>query len=102
MATAVLNARASIGRHVIINTGAIVEHECVIADYAHISPNATLCGNVHVGEGSQVGAGAVVIPNIRIGSGSMIGAGSVVIRDVPNNTLVFGNPARAIKELPGF
>jgi sugar O-acyltransferase (sialic acid O-acetyltransferase NeuD family) len=102
MAAAVLNARVSIGRHVIINTGAIVEHECVIADYAHISPNATLCGNVHVGEGSQVGAGAVVIPNIRIGSGSMIGAGSVVIRDVPNNTLVFGNPARVIKELPGF
>lgn len=102
MATAVINARANIGRHVIINTGAIVEHECVIGDYAHISPNATLCGNVHVGEGSQIGAGAVVIPNIKIGRGCMIGAGSVVIRDVPNNTLVFGNPARSIRELPVF
>jgi sugar O-acyltransferase (sialic acid O-acetyltransferase NeuD family) len=102
MATAVINARANIGRHVIINTGAVVEHECVIGDYAHISPNATLCGNVHVGEGSQVGAGAVVIPNIKIGRGCMIGAGSVVIRDIPDNTLVFGNPARAVRELPDF
>jgi acetyltransferase EpsM len=102
MPTAVVNARAKIGRHVIINTGAIVEHECVVSDYAHISPGATLCGNVHVGEGSQVGAGAVVIPGIRIGQGCMIGAGSVVIRDVPDNSLVFGNPARVIKKLPGF
>lgn len=102
MATAVINARANIGRHVIINTGAIVEHECVIGDYVNISPNSTICGNVQVGEGSQVGAGAVVIPNIKIGRGCMIGAGSVVIRDVPDNTLVFGNPARAVRELPDF
>ena len=52
MAGAIINAESKIGNHCIINTGASVDHECVVDDFVHVSPHATLCGNVHVGEGS--------------------------------------------------
>lgn len=73
----VCDANNDIGRHVIINCGAIVTHDCVIEDYAHIAPGAILCGNVHVGEGALVGAGAVCVPGARIAPWSLVKAGSV-------------------------
>lgn len=95
----VIQSNVSIGKHCIINTTASVDHDCIIEDYVHISPNATLCGAVFVGEGSHIGAGAVVIPGIRIGKWSLVAAGAVVIKDVPDNVLVLGNPARVVKKL---
>jgi len=49
--------------------------------------------------GEQVGEGAVVIPGIRIGKWILVAAGAVVMRDVPDNVLVMGNPARVVKKL---
>ncbi len=98
MANAVINASAKIGKHCIINSGAIVEHDCELEDYVHISPNASLAGNVKIGEGSHIGIGAQVIQGITIGKWVTIGAGTVVIRDVPDNSLFVGNPAREIKK----
>lgn len=94
---AVVNSEVKIGKHCIINSGAVVEHDCVLKDYVHISPNASLGGNVRVGEGSHVGIGASVIQGITIGKWSTIGAGAVIIRDVPDNAIMVGNPARNIK-----
>lgn len=98
MANAAVNASATIGKHCIINTGAIVEHDCELEDYVHISPSASLAGNVKIGEGSHIGIGAQVIQGITIGKWVTIGAGTVVIRDVPDNSLFVGNPAREIKK----
>ena len=95
----VIQSSVSIGKHCIINTTASVDHDCIIEDYVHISPNATLCGAVSVGEGSQVGAGSVVIPGIKIGKWSLVAAGAVVMKDVPDNVLVLGNPARVVKTI---
>jgi acetyltransferase-like isoleucine patch superfamily enzyme len=47
-----------------------------------------------------VGAGAVLLPGIEIGEEAFVGAGAVVLRDVPPRTVVVGNPARAIREVP--
>lgn len=97
MQGAVVQQDVSIGCHCIINTSSSVDHECRLGDYVHISPHATLCGNVHVEEGAWVGAGATVLPGISIGRWSIIGAGSVVTRDIPENVVVAGNPARIIR-----
>lgn len=99
MQGAVVQSCARIGNHCIINTAASVDHDCVIEDYVHISPNATLCGSVTVGEGSQIGAGSVIIPGIKVGRWSIVAAGAVVMKDVPDNVLVLGNPARVVKRL---
>lgn len=94
MQGAILQSCSHVGKHCILNTGATVDHECVIEDYVHVSPQATLCGNVHIGEGAWIGAGAVVRPGVKIGRWSTIGAGSVVISDIPDRALAYGNPCR--------
>lgn len=52
---------------------------------------------VHVGEGSFLGIGTVVLPGTRIGRGVMVGAGSVVSGELPDHTVVVGNPARVVR-----
>jgi len=99
MPNTVINSNSIIGKHCIINTSSIIEHDCLLEDYVHISPNATLTGQVTVGEGSHIGAGAIILPTITIGKWCKIGAGAVVLRDVPNNCIVVGNPAKIIKNL---
>ena len=89
-----INAFAKIGIGAICNTYSIIEHECIIGDFAHIAPGAVLCGNVKVGENSFVGTKSVVRENITIGKNVIIGAGSVVVKNVPDNVKVVGNPAR--------
>lgn len=97
MAGAIINPDTTIGKHCIINSAAVVEHDCIIEDFVHISPNASLAGGVEVGEGSQIGIGATVIQGIKIGKWSVIGAGAVIINDVPDNSVVVGNPGKVIK-----
>ena len=51
MAGAVIQANVRIGKHCIINTGASVDHDCVLEDFVHVAPGTHLCGGVEVGEG---------------------------------------------------
>lgn len=96
-AGAVIQTNTIIGNHVIVNTLANVDHDNIIKDFVHISPNATLCGLVEIGEGTHVGAGAIIIPKIKIGRWCIIGAGAVIIKDVPDYSVVVGNPGKVIK-----
>lgn len=94
MPGAIVNAMASIGRHCILNTNCSVDHECVIGDFVHIAPAATLAGNVEVGEGTLIGMGAAILPYVKIGKWCKIGAGAVVVKDVPDGRTVMGVPAK--------
>ena len=97
MANAVINTSVKIGKHCIINTGAIVEHDNIIENYVHISPNATLCGTVHVGEMTHIGASSTVKNNTTITSHCIIGAGSVVVKDILEEGTYVGVPAKKLK-----
>lgn len=97
MAGAVVNPRTALGRHVIVNTAASIDHDCNLGDFCHISPGARLAGCVSVGAFSLVGTGASVIPGIRIGARAAVGAGAVVVREVPDAVVVAGNPARVLR-----
>ncbi len=95
----VIQSTSKIGKYVIVNTAATVDHDCILGDFVHVAPNTTLCGGVSVGEGTLVGAGSVVIPTVTIGKWCIIGAGAVIIEDVPDYSLVVGNPGKIIKKL---
>lgn len=93
----IVNAMTEIKSGVIINTNASVDHECHINNFSHIGPGATLCGNVSVGTNTLIGAGSVVREGITIGNNCIIGAGSVIVKNIPDNSIYFGNPAKQIK-----
>ena len=59
-------------------------------------------GKVTIGDEVFVGHGTIILPNVRIGSRVVIGAGSVVTRDIPDNSIAAGNPAKVIGTYDDF
>ena len=96
MQRAVIQRGTRVGKHGIINTASSIDHDCVLGDFVHIAPNATLCGGVVIGDETFVGAGAVVLPQIKIGKRVTVGAGSVVTKNIPDGATVVGNPGKII------
>jgi sugar O-acyltransferase (sialic acid O-acetyltransferase NeuD family) len=97
LANATICSRVKIGKSIIVNSSASVDHECILEDGVHIGPGAKLAGCIEVGLNSFIGTGAVVLPRIKIGKNSVIGAGSVVTKNIPDNVIAYGNPCRVIK-----
>ena len=98
-----LGAAGEFGEWVFINRGASIGHHAQFGNFATIGPGAVVSGSVRLGHGSVVGAGAVVLPELSIGSNSVVGAGSVVTKDVPDNCLVLGVPAKVTRTgIAGF
>ncbi|WP_109852198.1 sugar O-acetyltransferase [Aquimarina sp. AU58] len=63
------------------------------------APFTTLTSPVHIGDNVWIGGNSVILPGVTIGNNVTIGAGSVVTKDIPDNTLAFGNPCAIIKTI---
>ncbi len=96
VAGAIVNSGARVGSSVIVNTAASVDHDCVVEDGAHIACGARLAGHVRVGRGSWIGIGAVVREHVRIGKRVVVGAGALVLKDLPDDVVAYGAPARVV------
>ncbi len=94
LAHACVCAKAVIGNNCIINTAASIDHEGIIGNNVHIGPGARLAGEVTVGDNVFIGTNATILPRITIGKNAVIGAGSVVTKNVGDNAVMIGNPAR--------
>lgn len=99
LALSSVNTGAFVGANSLINTGAIVEHDCQVGSHVHLATGARLAGNVHVGSGCHIGAGATLIQGVTIGAETVIGAGAVVTVDIAPRSVAVGVPAKIIKRL---
>jgi sugar O-acyltransferase (sialic acid O-acetyltransferase NeuD family) len=85
---AYVGSEADVGFGVLINTGAIVSHECKLDDYTNISPGAILAGDVKIGKSSLIGMGVTVNLGVTIGENSRIGNSAIVKSDVAEGSII--------------
>lgn len=72
----------------------ILGHDSQLDAYVTVSSNCGITGSCKLHEGAFVADHACIAVGLEVGAGAYVGIGSVVIRDVPENTRVFGNPAK--------
>ena len=99
LAGSIISNSVTLGKGCIVYYNAIITHDCDIGDFVEISPAANILGRVNVGDYSHLGSNSTILPNITIGKNVVVGAGAVVTKDVPDNSVVVGIPAKIIKTL---
>ena len=92
-----ISCDCQIGENCFFQPSCNVGHACVIEDNCIVSTNVVVSGDVMIGENTYLAVGVSVIQGACIGANSVIGMGSVVIRDIPDNVIAMGNPARPMK-----
>lgn len=86
-----------------LEDGVLVGHNVVIATLNHgqnpSDRQSLIPSPVRIREGAWIGAGVVICPGVTIGRHSIVAAGAVVVRDVPDNVIVGGVPAKVLKPI---
>lgn len=93
-ANATVQTGAKVGDFSVVNTGAVVEHDCLIGAHNHVAPNATLCGQVTTGHRCYIGANATVLQSLALGDTVIVGAGAIVTKPLSPKSICY--PARSI------
>lgn len=95
----ILNQAASepgvmIGENCIINKRANFGHGAVLGPYCSIGPYSIIASDTVMGEGCYIGMGAIIQPKVKLGKNVIVAAGSVVSKNIPDNAVVSGIPAK--------
>jgi UDP-3-O-[3-hydroxymyristoyl] glucosamine N-acyltransferase LpxD len=86
-----------IGNHVKIDNLCHIAHNVIIEENCNLVAHSIICGSVVVKKNSYIAPGAIIKNQLTIGENSLIGLGAVVVRDVEDNKVVAGNPAKVIR-----
>ena len=87
-----------------IGDNTLIGHNVVLATINHdLSPESrgtNLPAPIHIGKNVWIGANATILPGVTVGDNAVIAAGAVVTKDVPENCIVGGVPAKLIRRIP--
>lgn len=92
-----ITSGVEVGKFVYVLPNSVISHSSVIGDFTCIAGGVCISGNVRIGQGCYVGAGSVIRDGIKVGSHSLIGMGSNVLKDVAEDNIVIGNPAKFLR-----
>jgi sugar O-acyltransferase (sialic acid O-acetyltransferase NeuD family) len=90
----VINTSVTIGNNVIIATGVSIDHEATIGNNVLISTGSAVGAYSIIKDNSLLALGSSVVAGITIGNSSVVAAGAVVVNDIPDNSIVYGIPAK--------
>lgn len=85
----------------LINMGCTIAHDDEVEDFVSINPGCNLSGGVHICSLTEIGTGTQIVQGKKVGSNVDVWAGSTVIKDIPDDCLVFGVPARIVRRKDG-
>ncbi len=94
MSLAFISADVHIGNSVLVNSRVNIHHDVILGSFCEIGPGATILGRVQIGHSTFIGAGAIILPGVKIGHNCTVGAGAVVTKNINDNMIVKGNPAK--------
>jgi acetyltransferase-like isoleucine patch superfamily enzyme len=94
---AAIRTNSVIGDYNYIESEVLIGHDVQIGRYCHIGPRTFIAGDVRIGDFVVIHGAASIARGVQIGHNAVIGLGAVVMRDVPENAVVMGNPAKQIK-----
>lgn len=97
-----INSEAIIGNHCIINTNSSLEHNCKMADYSSLSAGVVSGGYFSLGNYSAIALGVTVLDRVTIGENVVVGSGSLVTKDLKDNGLYYGVPAKRVRDRKPF
>ncbi len=86
-----------IGDNVVVNTGSQVNHDNIIENHVYIASGVVLSGGVKIGENTLLDDGVIVTLGREVGKNSLIGAGAVITKNLEDNIVAYGNPAKVIR-----
>lgn len=93
-ARAILSPKARIGNYVLINNHTTIGHDCILEDFAQVSPGGRVSGFSVLKEGALLGANAVIAQGRTLGRFATLGASSFAMLNVPDGATAIGVPAR--------
>ena len=97
MQNVVITNDVSIKKGTIINQIASIGHDVIIGQFCEICPNVSISGNCSIDDFTFIGTGAIILPGLKIGKNVIIGAGAVVTKNIEDNSVAVGAPAKVIK-----
>lgn len=92
-----ISCDVKIGENVLIQPSASIGHDNSIGNDTVISTYVSIAGACQIGEETYIGLQVPIKERIMIGKQTIIGMGSVVVKDIPDNVIALGNPARVMK-----